>query len=441
MYGGESHDYASCVKQTTDGGYILTGFTESYGTGVTDVWLIKTDSMGDTLWTKTFGGSNGEEGRSVQQTKDGGYIIVGDTYSFGAGDRDVWVLKTNVSGDTLWTRTYGGPSGDGGWSVQQTKDGGYILAGYTSSFGTGQSNDVWLIKTDANGDTLWTKTFDRNYDEWATFVQQTTDDGYIITGSTGLWSPVREADVWLIKTNSIGDTLWTKTYGDSGYSVGITGQQTADGGYFLVETNGCWFYKTDSIGSIIWSKQYDAFSTGGMQTSDGGYAVLATMADSLCIIKTDPSGESLWNKYIDGDNSGFGKSIQQTADGGYIVLGDKERSDPDNRDFWLIKLAPEPSHINSDKKFIEPKKYVLTQNYPNPFNPVTMINYQLPMANDVELSIYNLLGQKVATLVSERQDIGAHEVDWDASGIASGVYYYRLEAGEFVDVKKMVLLR
>ncbi|MHA2277642.1 MAG: hypothetical protein ACXAC2_17820, partial [Candidatus Kariarchaeaceae archaeon] len=140
------------VQQTTDEGYIITGCTEG------DVWLIKTDESGDTLWTKTFGGGDEDNGLSVQQTTDEGYIITGRTYSFGAGHADLWLIKTDESGDTLWTKTFGGGDKDNGLSVHQTADEGYIITGSTESFGAGDY-DVWLIKTDESGDTLWTKTF------------------------------------------------------------------------------------------------------------------------------------------------------------------------------------------------------------------------------------------------------------------------------------------
>jgi hypothetical protein len=135
---------------TLDGGFIITGITNSVGAGGYDVYLVKTDSLGDTLWSRTYGGTGDDEGMSVKQTLDGGYIIVGWTNSFGAGDYDIYLIRTDSLGDTLWTRTYGGVFNDGGYSVQQTTDGGYIIAGYTNSFGAG-GFDVYLIKTDANG--------------------------------------------------------------------------------------------------------------------------------------------------------------------------------------------------------------------------------------------------------------------------------------------------
>ena len=156
-YGGIEYDWGFSVQQTDDGGYIIGGAIYSFGSISGDVWLLKTDANGDTVWTKIYGGAGTDEGQCVQQTTDSGYIIVGWTESFGAGAWDVWLLKTDADGDTLWTKTYGGIFVDYGYSVQQTNDGGYIIVGWTKSFGAGDY-DVYLVKTDVDGDTLWTKT-------------------------------------------------------------------------------------------------------------------------------------------------------------------------------------------------------------------------------------------------------------------------------------------
>jgi len=180
-FGGSDSDLAYSVQQTTDGGYILAGYTSSYGAGKADVWLIKTAADGDTPWTRTFGGSDYDEASSVQQTTDGGYILAGETRSYGAGGKDVWLIKTDVNGQKEWYLTFGGSGYDGAESVQQTLGGGYILASYTSSYGAG-SCDAWLIKTDAEGQKQWSRTFGESDDDGVRYVQQTSEGGYILAG-------------------------------------------------------------------------------------------------------------------------------------------------------------------------------------------------------------------------------------------------------------------
>jgi len=231
MGGASNNDYAEAVEQTSDGGYIVAGYTTSFGAGIQDVYLIKTDSLGDTLWTRTYGGGSSDLARAVQQTTDGGYIVVGETISFGAGSYDVYLIKTNSNGDTLWTRTYGGGTWDFGYAVEQTTDGGYIVTGYTRSFGAGL-DDVYLIKTDSLGNMLWTKTYGGADFDHGYAVRQTTDSGYMVAGYTNSFG-AGSYDVYLIKTNANGDTLWTKTYGGGGWDEAYAVRQTTDGGYIV----------------------------------------------------------------------------------------------------------------------------------------------------------------------------------------------------------------
>jgi hypothetical protein len=201
-FGGTDADEGRAVQQTQDGGYIVTGYTASYGAGRMDVWLVKTDANGDTVWTRTFGGPRDDCGNSVQQTQDGGYIIAGCTGFLGGNTGDVWFIKADAYGDTVWTRSYGGSGPDEGYSVQQTQDGGYVIAGYTWS---GSADyDIWLIKTDAAGNKTWERAFGGASDDEAFSVQQTKDGGYIIAGTIGSHG-AGYYDVWLIKTDAEGN--------------------------------------------------------------------------------------------------------------------------------------------------------------------------------------------------------------------------------------------
>jgi len=203
FYGGSGSEKGYSVKETQDGSFIVAGYTTSFGAGLSDVYLIKVDSILNPLWERTYGGTDWDVGYSVQQTvPDDGYVIVGGTKSFGEGLEDVYLIKTNSLGDTLWSRTYGGALDDIGYSVDQTSDGGYIITGTTSSFGAG-NQDVWLIKTDSLGDTLWTCTFGGINNDWGNSVEETSDSAYIFTGVTASFGAGLR-DVYLVKTLGCG---------------------------------------------------------------------------------------------------------------------------------------------------------------------------------------------------------------------------------------------
>ena len=306
IFGGTEWDFAYSVQQTSDGGYIVSGSTESLGAGNDDVYLIKTDSSGNTLWAKTFGGTGSESGQSVQQTSDGGYIIAGKTASLGSGNEDIYLIKTDSSGDTLWTKTFGETSLDEGFSVQQTSDGGYIIVGNAGEYLL--ESYVYLIKTDDSGDTLWTKTYGGTSLDGGNSVQQTNDGGYIIAGWTRSFG-AGDMDVYLIKTDESGDTLWTKTFGGQSSDQGQSVKQTSDGGYIIVGWTGSfgagdsdvYLIKTDGSGDTLWTKTFGGtdldWGYSVQQTNDGGYIVAGRTRSfgagdmDVYLIKTDANGD------------------------------------------------------------------------------------------------------------------------------------------------------
>ena len=360
-FGGGGRDEGRAVQQTADGGYIVTGLTYSFGAGGYDAYLVRVDAAGDTIWTRTFGGAVDDAGSSVQQTADGGYITAGHTWSYGAGEADVYLIKSDASGNPTWARTFGDSCGNTGSSVQQTSDGGYIIAGCNNSSDV-SDEDVCLIKADASGDTVWTRTIGGSGDDWGSSVQQTADGGYIIAGVTKSRG-AGGSDVYLVKTDGSGDTTWTRTFGGSASDQGCSVQQTADGGYviagwtcsFGAGDGDVYLVKTNGLGDTVWTRTYggSAYDDGRsvQQTTDGGYIIAGGtwsfgVECDLYLIKTDASGSVSWSRTFGGNNDEWGYSVRQTADGGYVVAGCTDSYGAGDFDVYLIKT-------NADGK-IEP---------------------------------------------------------------------------------------
>ncbi len=256
-FGGSGWDWGRFVRQTGDGGFIITGWTDSHGSGGGDLWLFKTDDRGNEEWSRTYGGIENDQGNCIQPTDDGGYIITGATSSNSVGNDDLWLIKTNANGMAQWMLTFGGKGYEEGHFVQTTSDGGYIVVGSTTSTGAGES-DVWLIKLDINGRMAWSRTFGGAEWDWGDVVHETTDGGYILVGTT-LSFGAGGSDVWLIKTDTDGNEEWSRTYGGHSLDFGLSVQPTTDGGYIIAGQtysfgagNGdLWLIKTDSEGQAV----------------------------------------------------------------------------------------------------------------------------------------------------------------------------------------------
>jgi type 1 glutamine amidotransferase len=395
--GGTGWDTGSSIQQTADGGYIVAGLTSSNdgdvsgNKGFTDFWVVKLNSLGAIVWQKTLGGTSDEEVLSIQQTADGGYIVAGLTSSNDGdvsgnhGLFDFWVVKLNSLGAIVWQKTLGGTSYDWPSSIQQTTDGGYIVAGRTESndgdvTGNHGGYDFWVVKLNSLGTIVWQKTLGGTLNEQGLSIQQTADGGYIVAGLTSsndgdVSGNKGFTDFWVVKLNSLGAIVWQKSLGGTGYDWPSSIQQTADGGYIVAGSTSSndgdvtgnhgyddmWVVKLDSLGAIVWQKTLggtsDEWLLSIQQTADGGYIVAGHTSSNdgdvienygltdFWVVKLNSLGTIVWQKTLGGTGYDWPSSIQQTADGGYIVAGYTFSNDGDvtgshgGYDIWVVKLS------------------------------------------------------------------------------------------------------
>ena len=442
------------VEQTSDSGYIIVGEI-LHGAGLQGLHLIKTNSIGDTIWTRRYEDSNlNSNGYSVHQAYDGSFVATGFY-----GDM-LYIVKTNPEGILLWSRTFigwilGYPNVS--YSITQTPDSGFAAGGYSAVYGMG--DDVLIVKVTNYGDTLWVQRYGVNQYERGYSVTTTNDSGLIVAGSTRPASTLDYWDnPWFMKTDAAGNTQWIKTFNWPYVDVARSIQQTPDGGYLAVGyTNsfgaGDYDYflmKLDSAGDSLWFKTYGnnysnrCYSIKSL--SDGNYILAGTEytlpynIPRILLIKVNPSGDTLWTKVISSTgNNLYGYCIDETFDNGYIVTGQLVNT-------YLVKLVEEPVNVEENRYGSTNFNYTLYENYPNPFNPSTKISWQSPVSSWQTLKVYDVLGNEVATLVNEFMQTGSYNQNFNvetghAPSLPSNVYFYQLRAGDFVQTKKMILLR
>ena len=505
-YGGSAAENGNSVRQTSDGGYIVIGTTTSFGSGGRDVLVIKTNDLGDTTWTKTFGGAvDNEYGFCVQQTSDSGYIVSGVASSFTDVAGDMYLIKLNYTGDTLWTRTYGGFGYEWGSFVEQTSDGGYILVGQTPVFGAG-GFDAYMVKTNSSGDISWTKTYGGSGLEIGSAVHQTTDGGYVLCGQIDTYG-AGSGDFYLIKTDTAGNSSWAKAYGVPGEEAGVTVKQTSDGGYIIggsSESTGtlgkdmC-LIKTNSIGDTLWAKTYGGSVIDEcyevIQTSDGGYIMCgrsfsfnASADYDVYVVKTNDQGILQWSKTygLSGTASAtdIGYSIQQTRDGGYIITGETYSFGVGFKNLYLIKtdslgnsgcnegipatvtsvFTPQvisPPVLTSSGGVISypatlvnaggnltticlitgievPETDFNVSIYPNPLTSSTNLEFYLSEINNVSLIVYDIVGREIKNIPAQNFQSGNNSISIDLSGAKQGIYFCRLKANEKVQTYKLL---
>jgi hypothetical protein len=336
-YGGTGTSAAACIKQTADGGYIFSGTTDSLGAGGNDFYLVKTTWAGDTVWTKTYGGSGNESSPYVEQTSDGGYVLAGTSASFGAGADDMLIIKTSSTGGLQWAKTIGGAGSDEAFVIHEISGGGYIVGGWTSGFGAG-GFDAYVAKLNSSGSFVWAKTYGTSGDEFCTDIQQTADGGFVMTGTINSYFTGDSTDVYVIKTDSSGAIAWSKRIGSNKGDYANCIIQTMDGGYAIgglidkgsPQYDNVLLIKLDVSGAVSFSKNYNHGVTetcNSIKETAGGNFILAGQtvgtASSLdaYLVKTDNAGAVLFAKNYGGTDVENASYVSIANDGGYIIAG------------------------------------------------------------------------------------------------------------------------
>jgi hypothetical protein len=422
-YGGVYTEEAYSGVRTSDGGFAILGSTYSFGAGDHDIYLLRLDSLGDTLWSKTYGGPATEYGYDIQRTGDSGFIVVGITYSYGAGNGDVW-----LTGGVVWSRTYGGTGKDVGRSVRAFSN-GFIVGGGTNSFGYGY-DDFYLIRTNSSGDALWTRTYGGGGGEVAFGTRPTPDGGFVMCGATGSFG-VGYSSMYVVKTNGSGDTLWTNTYGGDRADLGYGIEVALDGGLVMIGATASfgageydiYLVKTDPYGAFEWDQTYGgAMADQGFSVrpvSDGGYLIAGTTAsygsgkfDGMAI-RTNPIGTVEWQRTYGGTNSDY-CYYSVTDNNAWVLIGHTFSYGAGGSDVFINKITADgATSVDDDDETFVPEDFILSQNYPNPFNLSTTIAFTLTHRADATLTIYNVLGQTVREWRLGEVSSGLHSLQWD----------------------------
>ena len=461
VYGGSANDYIQSVRQTADGGYMFCGATESYGAGNWDVYVLRTDAAGDTLWTRTYGGTDRDIAGSLDRTAEGDFMITGETASFGAGDLDIYLLKMDEDGDTLWARAYGGTGYERGTRVVCTQDGRYAICGRTSSYGAGDF-DVYLVFVDADGDTLGTCTYGGSGTDIGFAIQETHEGGFILGGVTNSYG-AGDYDFYLIKTDAQGGVEWQQTYGGSGMEWCHDAIQCADSGFVILGSTDTWAHgssdlylvKADISGDTLWTRAYGGvYFEGGnsvQQTPDGGYVVAGFSGDweagwgDIFMLRTDALGDTLWtHMYSRGpvSNQETSGEIFIDSDGYYILTGQSETGGSGLYDGWILKIRDaSQSGIPGDGERRRGGLDPVPTGCPNPFGDRTQVHFNVSGSHHVKLDVYDVMGKQVDVLLDDSVPPGNHAVTWDASGLAPGVYFLKLAAGSDVCTATVTIVR
>ena len=358
VIGGLDRDRGVFVSPTSDGGYVAVGLTRSFGEGDDDIYLVRIDATGSVLWTQTYGGPETDNGWSVHESA-GGLVIAGFTESFGMGGFDCYLIRTDLEGEMQWSKTFGGEHNDRCWALLPASDGGYVLVGETTSFGSG-AEDCYLIKTDASGNEVWSKTFGGEKGDRCFSIAQADDGGFLLAGQT-YSEGAGDRDVYLVKTDASGNEVWSKTFGGPASDVGHSVTRTAEGdfvvtGYttsFAIAEDDPYLIKIDARGQTQWTRVIAMEGVNhtltGEQAADGGFFLGGFSnfgpngANAALLVKTDGDGNLEWSRdlFVTTTGQSLGYTVRATSDGGSILTGHTTVGSTGDLDLFMVKVDRE----------------------------------------------------------------------------------------------------
>lgn len=439
-YGGSSYDIGYSVCESYDHNYLLTGYTSSFG-NAQEVYFLKLNSEGDSVWTRKWGGYAFDGAHHVVETADSGYMLIGYTESYGSGGKDLYLLKSDQAGNLQWYKTYGGSLQDCGYFIHDNEDGTFLLLGYRDGPSGWYKGDVWILKIDTAGDTIWTKSYGGSYEEWAMSMVVDEDGNYLISAVSNSFGAGGK-DVWLLKIDSLGDTLWTKTYGGAAEDVGYDIVKTYDDNFIIggyINGSGqwtpgdLWLLKISGNGDSLWSKIYAAEAEESVfemyETPDSGLIIGGRRGcnnGDMWLLRTDSSGDTLWTRNYGGIYEDQIIDIAVTSDGGYILTGFTSSFGSGYHDVYVVKTTPDTSSTGVEEVYnVNPiiagfsiANNISSDNF--------FVNYHLSTSSEVEIDLFDITGRNVRTLLNECQQSGNYNLNVGKENLTSGFYIVQI---------------
>jgi len=454
-YGGTLREGAYDIDRTNDGNYIVTGEIETSQYN-TDVFLLKVDPQGDTIWTASFGDIDTDEfGRSVRQTSDWGFIIGG--YGGVSQENEVILIKTDSLGNEEWSTAFGPTADNRAHVVRETSDGGFIIAGQAwiihGAFG---SYDMYVIKTNAFGELEWERFIGESMNQYALGVCEAENGDFVAAGRTQAsgW------DAYLVRLSPSGDSVWTRAVGEGAQNDATDILALADGSGFMFTGihydpsdggSSAILARADNDGNIVWWHNYggvdEEWGQSLVATADGGYVIGGMMSRfdigwNVYVVKTDSLGNEEWSENYGGTGDDRGYGITYGYDGSIVIAGWTSSYGGGWLDVYLLKYEGSFVGIEGEEQITNlPSAVRLDQNYPNPFNAQTTIRFSLSEPSNVIVEIYDILGRMVESIFENEKQAGDYTLIWNADNVPSGVYFYSIQAGDYAETKKMVLLK